>query len=193
MLWFWTVRAAPRDAAPVAFALPPSTRRKNLQTSRCFNRPRRWVSATKKKLKNTRRAPARSMWTYGPEVGRVLTPLVLPRAAAAAALRVAFVCLVRSSLSFRRIDERSSFDRRLEGRGKQKKMLLCVFWFLEKKRRVFYTPREWTAPDGSRRAGARPGAPFETTFPYGKLSRSLKDPSFKTVTGRYRPGYARLG
>lgn len=148
-------RSARRRACRLRSPSPPVV--KNLQTSHCSNRPRRWVSATQEK-KKTR--DGRPLDRCGPEVGGSLPlwsslELPLPRCAA-------FVAWYVLHCTFR-IDGRSSnFDRRLEGRGKQKK---CCFGFWggwsglqkKKKRRVFYTPREWTAPTEAAEPARDPG------------------------------------
>ena len=169
MLWFWTVRAAPRDAAPVAFALPPSTRRKNLQTSRCFNRPRRWVSANQKKVKKYETG-ARSIDVVLKSAGPC--PFGPPSSCRCrAALRVYLVCLVCSSLSFARsTGDRATSISKARGARKAKKMLLWFFWGggggveKKKKRRVFYTPREWTAPTEAAEPARDPGPPSKQLF-----------------------------
>ena len=152
-------RSARRRACRLRSPSPPVV--KNLQTSHCSNRPRRWVSATQEKKKK-HETGARSIDVVLKSAGPC--PFGPPSSCRCrAALRVYLVCLVCSSLYFRSIDGRSSnFDRRLEGRGKQKK---CCFGFWggwrglqkKKKRRVFYTPREWTAPTEAAEPARDPG------------------------------------
>ena len=144
----------------------------------CFPRARpdylsRGLRFPKKKKKKTR--DGRPLDRCGPEVCGSLPlwsslELPLPRCAASIPR-----CLVCSSLYFQ--DRRAIEQLRSKARGarKAKKMLL---WFLggvgwvakkkEKKTGFLHTPR-MDGPDGSRRAGARPGAPFETTFPENSL------------------------
>ena len=114
------------------------------------------------KKKKTR--DGRPLDRCGPEVGGSFPlwsslELPLPRCAASIPRLLGMLFTV-----FRSIDGRSSnFDRRLEGRGKQKK---CCFGFWggwvglqkkKKKRRVFYTPREWTAPTEAAEPARDPG------------------------------------
>ena len=162
MLWFWTVRAAPRDTAPVAFALPPSPPRRKKPANLSLLQPTAALGLRHPgKKKETR--DGRPLDRCGPEFGGSLPlwsslELPLPRCAASIPR-----CLVCSSLYFQ--DRRAIEQLRSKARGarKAKKMLL---WFLggwvglqkkKKKRRVFYTPREWTAPTEAAEPARDPG------------------------------------
>ena len=166
-------RSARRRACRLRSPSPPVV--KNLQTSHCSNRPRRWVSATQEK-KKTR--DGRPLDRCGPEVGGSLPlwsslELPLPRCAAF----VAFVAWYVLHCTFR-IDGRSSnFDRRLEGRGKQKK---CCFGFWggwrglkKKKKDGFSTLPENGRPRRKPQSRRETRGPFRNNFS-GKLSEGSK-------------------
>ena len=174
MLWFWTVRAAPRDTAPVAFALPPSPPRRKKPANLSLLQPTAALGLRHPgKKKETR--DGRPLDRCGPEFGGSLPlwsslELPLPRCAASIPRLLGMLFTV-----FRSIDGRSSnFDRRLEGRGKQKK---CCFGFwggglgCKKKRKKdgFSTLPENGRPRRKPQSRRETRGPFETTFPENSL------------------------
>ena len=175
MLWFWTVRAAPRDTAPVAFALPPSPPGRKKPANLSLLQPTAALGLRHPGKKKTRdETGARSIDVVLKSAGPC--PFGPPSSCRCrAALRVYLVCLVCSSLSF----ARSTGDRAtsIEGsRGAEsKKNFALVFGGggggLKKKKKktgFLHSPR-MDGPDGSRRAGAK----FRNNFS-GKLSEGSK-------------------
>ena len=151
-------RSARRRACRLRSPSPPVV--KNLQTSHCSNRPRRWVSATQEKKKHE--TGARSIDVVLKSAGPC--PFGPP---SSCRCRAALPSLPSLLGMFFTVLSGSTGDRAtsIEGsRGAEsKKNVALVFGGggvgckKKKKRRVFYTPREWTAPTEAAEPARDPG------------------------------------
>lgn len=172
MLWFWTVRAAPRDTAPVAFALPPSPPRRKKPANLSLLQPTAAQGLRHPGKKKKHETGARSIDVVLKSAGP--SPFGPPSSCRCrAALQVYLVCLVCSSLSF----ARSTGDRAtsIEGsRGAEsKKNVALVFGggglgCKKKRKKDGFS----TLPENGR-PRRKPQSRRETRGPFREISKQL--------------------